>query len=354
MGISTGVNTYPSTIPQPISPRTFAYGQQGTIEMKPMDIVAQSTLAPGWTPQPAQQKAPLDTSDPYAIGEYQLKQGLQQIENDFSIADTEIMRKPQYKLNELDEIYQAKLQVLQNKFSRQPMDVDVKEKYNTALEQLEFEHNIAVMRVQNKIQPDRDLLMQKKQQAMAELQRNAETKKIKLNTIQQLYDSGIITDPIVVKQQQLQEMGVDVPLSQLLPPDPQQRLRELSQFITYIKEKMDIGKQMMGEFGAQLLTPEEREMYETAKKEYSALQLRVNPELAPIINRPKLAEAGKDLIENKGGTIGTMLVKEKSLRSYGAAAKTPTTKQAPKYANNPNTGQRIVSYDGGKSWQIVQ
>jgi len=96
-----------------------------------------------------------------------------------------------------------------------------------------------------------------------------------------------------------------------------------------------------------LLTPDEQEMYETAKKEYADLQLQINPSLAPIINRPKLADTNMPSRENKGGTIGTLF---NNWKNPNAA---PTAKQQePITQRNKKTGQMRVSYDGGKTWQI--
>jgi len=336
----------------PPSPRTFAYGEQGTIEMKPMDVVSQSTLAPGGPQQTQPTQEPISTiPDPYKMWELEQKRNLDQVEKVYQMGVIETTKKTQFKLQSLNEEYAIKKESLEKEM--QMAGPEQKEKYNARFLALDTQYAIATKRLQNKDNPDLFELDSKKQQIVAQIQEEATKKKIALDTIKRLVDTGVITDPKVGLHEQLQVVGVDISLSEMRPPDPRQQLAELNYYIRLIEDQADVTKDVT-KFVKTLLSPEQQAQLDELKAKRNKILVQLNPEVASIVNRPKLSTANRDIMENKGGTIGTMMEKEMPLRSRGTGTITPMTKQTPKYASNPTTGQRIVSYDEGKSWQIVQ
>ena len=343
MGISLQTSTRPSNMPQ-VNPRTFDWGQRGTIEMKPMDVVAQSTLAPGG-PQPAQQVTqPEGPPDPYQMWEQQTTDAIKQQETLYQMGVAEATKKTRFKMQTLEREYGIKKDALEREAKM--VGPEQRDNYNKRFLALDTQYTIAAERLQDKDAPDLSELEAQNQKAMMQIQETAKEKKITLDIYKRLGDTGEL-DPKESLRLQLNELGLNVTRSDMQPPNPQQRLRELGQFITFIKEKMDISKQMMGEYGKSLLTPDEQVMLDAAKKEYAELQLQINPGLAPIINRPKLADTNMSSRENKGGTIGALFNNWKNPNAAPAAKQ-----QEPITQQNKKTGQMRVSYDGGKTWQI--
>lgn len=338
MGISTQIGTQPSLIPEP---DPFVPGQvvspRGTGMIKDS---ATGKITYFGTPavameQPVQPEK-LEPPDPYIILENQLKQKSEELENEFAISEAGLLQKPKNRVATLEKEFEIQYQELNRKYLNPVAGETVedqqkrKTQYNDALASLRTQKQIAAMRIMDKVQPEHDMLMQKKQQAAMEIQRQSENIKVALDTIKKLGDAGQL-EPTAVLQQQLQEIGIEIPLSQLKPPTPQQQLREIDYIIGELEDRVDMRKFV--ELG---LSPDMQQL-EVDKKQLQKLRLlrrekiaELFPQYAEVTNRVPLAVTdGEVLTENKGGTIGTLL------RGHGTAAKVPAKNRI-----------RVVSPDG--------
>lgn len=278
--------------------------------------------------QPEQPKLP----NPYAMLEEETGRGEQEIESEFAANESAILQKPQNRLQTLESEFEIQDRALRNKFLKTPPEgktaQDQLDAYHDALDQLKTQKQIAALRIEDKVQPERDQLSMQRQQALAELQKTTESKRIELDTIKRLGDTGKL-DPDAVLHEQLQVMGLNISLAELRPPDPRSKLKELEYAIRVLEDRTDLTKLIMAgeipgpEHAADL---EQLAEYKRQHREEFGKLYQIDD---TVIKRPKLSAANKALADNKGGTIGTML------RSRGTAARTPMFKQPAKQKVDP-------------------
>jgi hypothetical protein len=260
MGISTGINV-PPRLPQVpkgsyaisgdrvVTPenlnRTFRWGEHGMIEMKPMEDVVRSTLAPGeksQLPQEVVQEAL--ATDPYKYLQQQQVNESKQLETIYAQAEENLTKESQYKLEALNREYQINLEDLQRqhlgKIPEGKTRQDQQEVFEQAVEKLNTKMRLAQLKIESAIKPELDVLALKKQEDVLASQEAFKKQSIRLQTVDALIEDGTIQDPDVAQQARLRAVDINLPIGAFRPQlTPQQELQRVSQDIGRLNKALE-------------------------------------------------------------------------------------------------------------------
>ena len=363
---------------------TRPYGEQGQIEYKSNwgQPISESGewLAAGEQPQAqtqtqAQIQRPsantLINTDPLVLLNQRADEEATLFESAFAQQYADLTKDSDNALQVLDQEYQIRIGALQQEYDSTPKnqrDEKYAQRMATRYNDLAKQYAVSRNKIWGKIQPDiQDLQMSfnlKKQQM--EFERNNKVRRIQ--EIDQLHEEGVIQDDAAATAKKYSiATGVNYSASEFRPPKTNESdLLSISLQIASLEEagRYEEAKtlenqlnQMMG--GA---SPEEAEVIQNTKN-----AARQASRFSGLADRQKRRQAAKE----QPGTLTEGIVEaknkaaEKSEHVFKGASAGMTypykgvpksAKRGPKpvYANNPATGQRIVSFDEGRTWQMAQ
>jgi len=303
------------------------------------------------TPLPIQQEEDFSAE---GLLNQQYQQQLNQIEQEVKIAQQTATSNARYQMDTLKQKYQIERREIEN--MRGPID-----KKREKLLALNTKYELAATTIRGKIQPDLDGLQTQRQQAIQQIQTGLQNKLQELAIIDKLGQEWSLS-PEAVQQKKLQAIGYNFPLSAFKQADPQQRLMELTISIAALEEQAETAT---GEIRKNVLS-----QIETLHQERREVMSRLIPDFsAPIKSASKLTEATAAAgAGRKPGTLNEGMLREKQkalkidttqFRGFAPIFKgevIPKKKEKtiePKYQQNKKTGETRVSYDGGKTWQVI-
>ncbi len=303
----------------------------------------------------------------FSILDQQYQEATRSVETQFGQVQEELLRDVKYKLKTLSDKYWQERKYIED--LKAPAD-QKKQK----LLQLNNKYELAAITAKSKVKPDTDALNTQKQQQLVALQQDYQQRQIRINQIQDLVDKGVVQDPYAALQEQYQIAGINLPISAFRPPKPLS-MEEMAE------QQANIAFQIINlEEAMKTATGDERQAIveqiidlENQRTQLMGLQL---PEVRTAIEKSnRLSKIGLQMSAGrKPGTLaeGVWQKKQKGLgtgklRLFGLPgniaasilerkAKKPqqkTKSNKPIYQKNKTTGQSRVSYDGGKTWQII-
>jgi len=331
-------------------------------------------------------------TDVFGMLDQQHKQQIQQLDSEFASTQETIMSSARYKLKTLSDKYTIERQYVEG------LRIPVDQKRQKLL-QLNTKYELAAATARGKITPDIDLLKNQRAQAIRNLEQQRAVKQIRMDQIRKSLERGDIVDPAAALKEQYEVLGYNYPISAFRaePVSPEDQIKEIDMAIGNIQEelqhytKKDIkwgpsrGKELVrypeatttGLYGKPRYTTEEE------KETFKGLQLtladlittrnelmaQTYPEYATAFRKAgKLSKVGLQMqAGRKPGTLaeGIWQQKRKQIRPItqkrhwavgpgmpeAKKQKEIKTQPTPRYATNPTTGETVISYDGGKSWQ---
>jgi len=287
-------------------------------------------------------------TDPLVLIDQNHKQQMELLQQQRTEEQTNITRDTNNRLRMLEREYAIREQALKRKWDATPRRQRDEESYQQEWQEyndLMKNFQIKASGIQGKIQPDlKDLeakwgLIEQK----AEADRAQRIEYIQL--IRQLQEQGIISNPAAATKAQFQIAGINLPMTAFQQPDPTEELVRL---------------------GMQATNLEKQGKYQTAdavRRRMAEITGKVSPD---IVRGTKAAtrlsglegRRKKRQVEKEGpGTLaeGIIQVKNKTLGAgkYAFMPRSKAEKEKPIYQKSRTTGQTRVSYDGGKTWQVI-
>ena len=282
----------------------------------------------------------------------QYQQNLNQIEQEVKMGQQEATFKARYQMNTLAQKYQIERQQVEG--LRIPAD-----KKREKLLALNAKYELAATTIRGKIQPDLDSLQMRRQQAMQQVQANLQNKLQELAYIERNGQEWGI-DPKLIEARKFQAIGFTLPAAWFKQQDPMEQIQTR---IRQIIELEDQVKTTTGKERKQTLLEIER-----LQNEIDVIQ----PEIMPDFAKPAAKTATRLTrattaagVGRKPGTLAEGMVREKQkalkidttqFRGFAPIEKSERKKEKtiePKYQRNKKTGEMRVSYDGGKTWQVI-
>jgi len=202
------------------------------------ETIAQEMQQIGFQPTQQEQQQPNLTK----VLQQQEDQAEQQLMTAYRDTHGQVTRDTQYKLQTLTKEYDIKKQSLETKYGRHNIHVDpeTKKKYENELLNLNTQHALSMQRITDKIQPDLDELEMQRKQNLAQIQAGFAEKQIRLRTIQDMVDKGIVQNPTVALQEQYQTLGISMPLSEFQSQEktPKQQLSDVQTVLRMLKSEI--------------------------------------------------------------------------------------------------------------------
>lgn len=322
------------------------------------ETIAQEMAEIGWQPQQQPQKQ----FNPFAVLDQQKEQQMQQLMSSYRENYGQITRDTEYKLRALANTHEIKKKALVDKYGRHDIHVDpeVKKKYDADLHNLETQYAVSAEQLSGKIQPDLDTLEEARKQAVAQTQQSFNNKQIELQTIRRLQDEGVIINPAAAIREQYKIAGITMPMSAFQEQlrTPRQELSDVNAALRTIKSQIPKeGGFIDGRYvGKGVATPEVQQQIAELEEMQRQLIPQVYPQynLAPKSIKP-LSRAANQALVGDGQQGGTLAGRITAAKQGSIVGRTPKQQkpQEPVYQQNKRTGQKRVSYDGGKTWQIL-
>jgi len=327
----------------------------------------------------------------------QHQQEIQQIDGLFTGQQESIMSDARYRLQTLSDKYQTERRYVEG--LRIPAD-----QKRQKLLQLNTKYELAAITAKSKIRPDIDTLNMQKNQMMQRLQAKLQDQQVRIGQIQKLVDKGIIS-PDAALQEQYEIAGYSLPVSAFRQPDPQQQLISLSMALGTLEEqaktakgeerknillqierleqeRVDIMSKMIPGFKAPIRSATKLSraalaagagrkpgtLAEGMLREKKKALTQANPFLRgvkgiPEAEKPKMIAGGVPGPGGAGWAVPANLLPERKKEPVNPFLQQPElteTKKGkqptpiePKYQRNKKTGEMRVSYDGGKTWQVI-
>jgi len=366
----------PSQPPQPVN-QTFDYGERGQIEYRPN--WGQPIVNGQWRgEQPQTPEQQLATANPREILQKAFDTDTKQLQDQLSQAEELLTGKTKNELRLLQEEHNLKLEQLQRKYSASvpaEKQQEYQQRFQTELDGLNTNFEIAQRRLVGKIEPDLNALRAQGQQAIQEAQQKYRDKMTRLDTIDELEKNGTIVDPIQAKREKLQVAGVMLDVSQMRVPqtDPYRELQRTDTILRGIQQQLDQGIKYNFETGTieGQLSDDDREQLTQMKNELTRYRLTyllptVMPQYANVYqggakltNAAERARGKVPVISATGQPVSTLAqqveqakTQTKTLPNRAGLRPNEQPMQKPRYQKNPATGQTRVSFDGGKTWQL--
>ena len=264
-------------------------------------------------------------------------------------------------------------------------DLDPEQKRQRSL-QLNLQYQKDGVELRGKIRPDLDKLAAKRQEISTTLDMARDNKRIELQTLQTIGEKYGWSKKQILREQ-LGALGKSIPQSLMDEQTPLERYRELAPILKDWEEKLawyqrkPAGKDWRGRLqpasGAWLeynentkafdipVPPEQFAEIENLESRVHALQPQVDDlqrQVAGSVRRGPSLESTTRSPLAQGVTaqkssyvrtpqwgVGPGETWGRPTRTAGEPAKTLTL-----YARNPQTGERIMSTDGGRTWQKTQ
>jgi hypothetical protein len=249
-----------------------------------------------------------------------------------------------------------------------PMEV---EQRNTKLLQLNQKYELKMNKIDQSLEPHIMDLEQKSAAAKSKLMSQRQEGTRRLAIVQGLIDKGLITDQTAAIQEQLQTVGISMPITAFRQPTQKRQLGDIQSELSSLDQSLKTflprksGKPMLDRQG-NLLTnalfsfggESDTERFANARQSTPDERTQGNQLLAR--RRELLQEKNDLLLQNNVGPLQRSMATAGNMQgspfSKGVASQivSPMPKRGKaEYAMNKQTGKRLVSYDGRKTWQPV-
>jgi len=169
--------------------------------------------------------------DPHKIFEDQYGQQLQTIEESFGQQEEQVRSHFDGLYQNLHQQYQVERKYL----DQTPIPYEQKLQ---KLQQLNKKYEMKILDLRQQAQPHFTDLEQKRQTAFGRLNGQAQEIKQRLTLVDELISNGRL-DPAAGMQEQLQTLGVSVPLSELRGPSRLRRLQDIQKEINMVESLLD-------------------------------------------------------------------------------------------------------------------
>lgn len=288
-------------------------------------------------------------TDPLVLINQNHKQQMELSQQQYSQSYTGLSRDTDYKLRILERQYDIDYKALEERFYRLEPTEDNRRRAADAVIQLNAAYTKEMADIRGKIQPDLDKLKMQQDSAEQKMEMDRAEKIKYIQLIRQLQEQGIISNPAAAMKAQFQIAGINLPMTAFQQPDPTKELVML---------------------GMQAANLEKQRKYQGAdaiRRRMAEITGKVSPD---VVSGTKNATRFSGLegrrkrrqVEKEGpGTLaeGIIQVKNKTLgagkyTSMPMSGRWPKAeKEKPIYQRDRTTGQIRVSYDGGKTWQVI-
>lgn len=333
-------------------------------QLSPLDARPQGMAGRPWvgfsadpTPDPTQTPQGQDNEYVSVLNRQFDAQG-SELDTHFSGQETAIRQHFQNLLENLHGEYQ-----IERKYIEQtPMDPKQRE---AKVQQLNLKYEKAIYKLKSEAEPHFAELKQKRDAAMFQLESKRTEGLQRLQLVRELSDKGMITDPAAAVQEQLQVVGVSLPLTALKQPTQRRQLGDIQSELDAVSRALGVfmpnkkGKPMFDKRGNLLRNVRFSETGDEADSRATTAEERLLGDQL-LQRRRELWQEKNDLLLQKN--VGPM---QRGMATAGNMQSTPFAKgvagqmpkqasgPAPKYMTNKKTGQKAVSYDGGKTWQLA-
>jgi len=290
----------------------------------------------------------ITNTDPLALINQNHKQQMELLQRQRTEEQTNITRDTNNRLRMLKREYAIREQALKRKWEtpgRRQQDTKSHQQEWQEYNDLMMNYQIKASAIQGKIQPDLKDLEAKWGSIEQKVEADRAQRIEHIQLIRQLQEQGIISNPAAAIKAQFQIAGIDLPMTAFQQPDPTEELAKL---------------------GTQVINLEEQGKYQSAdaiRRQMAEITGKVSPD---IVRGTKTATRLSGLesrrkrrqVEKEGpGTLaeGIIQIKNKTLGAgkYASIPRPTAKKEKPIYQKNRTTGQTRVSYDGGKTWQVI-
>jgi len=292
-------------------------------------------------------------TDPMKYLEQQYNTQLQSMSQIFGQQEEAIENQSRTEWNNLNAQYDIERKYIEIT----PGEAEQKKK---ALLQLNKRYELKWQDAQAKLQPYVQKLQTERATAQTKLDQQMAKTKMEVEWIGQLMADGTISNPRAGLARQLQAVGVDVTKTDLMPleqPSPQQQLDMMTKELTaaerviskfYPPYKKDpLMYQEQPEADWQPATEKQKEMYDLLTAYTTKLRQDIGAGLSGGAFR--MGRAMSTAADMQGGDPFTKQAQQ-LVEKLGRPKKRPNS-GAIKTARNPQTGERIISRDGGATWQ---
>lgn len=333
-------------------------------QLSPLDARPQGMAGRPWvgfsadpTPDPTQTPQGQDNEYVSVLNRQFDAQG-SELDTHFSGQETAIRQQFQNLLENLQGEYQ-----IERKYIEQtPMDPKQRE---AGVQQLNLKYEKQIYKLKSEAEPYFAELKQKRDTAMFQLESKRTEGLQRLQLVRELSDKGMITDPAAAVQEQLQVVGVSLPLTALKQPTQRRQLGDIQSELDAVSRAFGVfmpnkkGKPMFDKRGNLLRNVRFSETGDEADSRATTAEERLLGDQL-LQRRRELWQEKNDLLLQKN--VGPM---QRGMATAGNMQSTPFAKgvagqmpkqasgPAPKYMTNKKTGQKAVSYDGGKTWQLA-
>lgn len=296
------------------------------------------------------------------------------LESKFAESRANLTRDSDNRLRVLDREYQIDLQAMEQRYRQMEASQENMQRAATDLIRLNAQYQKKSEGIRGKIEPDLKDWEAGRNMMLQQLEADRDEKIRQIGVIQQLFDEGIITNNANAQAKIYSiATGMNLSPSFFEQPDPNKEAVRLGMLAVELDEQ---GR---------------HEEAEAARRQGYQLSGQVAPNAAKAVKnatrfsglegRQKARQARRE--KERAGTLAEGIVQAKNKATkktvtapftysgfgpfghFGTTrmreASVPTKEAleaksgpAPIYASNPTTGQRIVSYDGGKTWQTAQ
>lgn len=243
----TGFNNQMVKPYNPDSPenRTFDWGESGQIVMKPFEEAASAWFG---TSQP-ESKQQADNS-PVGLLQQQHTQALDNLNQQFEQNKQLLTKDSKYAAESVDNEFSIKLNAVAAKYGISPEQIqsgrisqgkftpEESNKIRNEINNLNTQYTLAMQKISDKIKPGLDELEMTKQQQLSELQQGLDSKKFRIQVVQDLVDKGVIKDPAAAMQEQYQIAGISVPVSEFRGQTPRQQLNDIQATIRALRSQI--------------------------------------------------------------------------------------------------------------------